>query len=159
IEDSFFAGRPAWERAGAVLATDVTPYEQAKLRLLNGTHSLLAYTGALAGYETIDEAIADPELAHPPHAPITPDARPPLHLPGDFDLAGYQASILERFTNTAIRYQTTKVAMDGSMKLPIRLLATVRDRLADGAEPYWAALGVAAWMVYVARGTTRDGRP
>ncbi len=159
VEDHFFAGRPAWERAGAVLATDVTPYEQAKLRLLNGTHSLLAYTGALAGYETIDEAIADPDLAEAAHALMVRDAAPTLRMPDDFDLSGYQASILERFTNTAIRYQTTKVAMDGSMKLPIRLLATIRDRLADGAEPRWAALGVAAWMVYVARGTTRDGRP
>lgn len=159
VEDNFFAGRPAWERAGAVLAADVTPYEQAKLRLLNGTHSLLAYTGALAGYETIDEALADPELATAAHALMEQDAAPTLRMPADFDLPGYQASILERFTNTAIRYQTTKVAMDGSMKLPIRLLATVRDRLADGAEPRWAALGVAAWMVYVARGTTRDGRP
>jgi fructuronate reductase len=159
VEDHFFAGRPAWERAGAVLAADVTPYEQAKLRLLNGTHSLLAYTGALAGYETIDEALADSELASAAHALMTRDAGPTLRMPEDFDLPGYQASILSRFTNTAIRYRTTQVAMDGSMKLPIRLLATIRDRLADGAEPQWAALGVAAWMVYVARGTTRDGRP
>jgi fructuronate reductase len=159
IEDRFAAGRPAWERAGAVLTADVTPYEHAKLRLLNGTHSLLAYTGALAGYETIDEAVADAELNAAARALMVEDAGPTLSLPEGFDLAGYQASILERFANAQIRYRTVQVATDGSHKLPIRLLSTVRARRAAGVEPRWASLGVAAWMVYVARGTTRDGRP
>jgi fructuronate reductase len=159
IEDTFAAGRPAWERAGAVLTADVTPYERAKLRLLNGTHSLLAYTGALAGYDTIDEALADPTLGAAARALMVHDAAPTLHMPDDFDLAGYQETILDRFANLRLRYRTVQVAGDGSMKLPIRLLGTVRDRLAAGAQPVWASLGVAAWMVYVARGTTRDGRP
>jgi fructuronate reductase len=146
-------GRPAWERAGAVLTSDVTPYERAKLRLLNGTHSLLAYTGALAGYETIDEALADERLEAAARALMVQDAAPTLNMPAGFDLAGYQESILERFGNRQLRYRTVQVAGDGSMKLPIRLLGTVRDRRAAGAEPVWAALGVAAWMVYVADGT------
>jgi fructuronate reductase len=153
IEDTFVQGRPAWERAGAVLTADVTPYERAKLRLLNGTHSLLAYTGALAGYETIDEALADDKLEAAARALMTQDAAPTLRMPEGFDLAGYQESILERFANRQLRYRTVQVAGDGSMKVPIRLLGTVRDRRAAGAEPVWAALGVAAWMVYVAGGT------
>jgi len=153
IEDSFGQGRPAWERAGAVLTGDVTPYERAKLRLLNGAHSLLAYTGALAGYETIDEALADERLEAAARGLMVQDAAPTLDLPDGFDLAGYQESILERFANRQLRYRTVQVAGDGSMKVPIRLLGTVRDRRAAGAEPVWAALGVAAWMVYVADGT------
>jgi fructuronate reductase len=153
IEDSFVEGRPAWEHAGAVLTADVTPYERAKLRLLNGAHSLLAYTGALAGYETIDEALGDDGLQAAARALMVQDAAPTLAMPDGFDLAGYQESILERFANRQLRYRTVQVAGDGSMKVPIRLLGTVRDRRAAGAEPVWAALGVAAWMVYVAGGT------
>jgi fructuronate reductase len=159
VEDRFAVGRPRWEAAGAVMTSDVTPYQLAKLRLLNGAHSLLAYTGALAGYATIDEAIADPALSAAAFALMEHDARPTLSMPAGFDLDGYRDSILRRFTNAGIRYRTTQVAADGSMKLPIRLVGTARDRLAAGAEPAWASLGIAAWMVYVARGTTSDGRP
>jgi fructuronate reductase len=159
IQDEFAAGRPRWETAGAVLTSDVAPYERAKLRLLNGAHSLLAYTGALAGYETIAEVVADPQLAGAAQSLMALDAAPTLTMPADFDLAGYQISVLERFANPALGHRTVQVASDGSMKLPIRLLATARARLAAGAEPHWVALAVAAWMVYVARGTSRDGRP
>jgi fructuronate reductase len=151
IEDAFTAGRPAWTDGGAVLTGDVTPYEHAKLRLLNGTHSLLAYAGFLAGHATIHEAAADPRLAAAAEALMVEDASPTLDLPPDFDLPAYRRSILDRFANASLAYRTTQVALDGSMKLPIRLLATVRDRLAAGASPTWAAFAVAAWMTYVVR--------
>jgi fructuronate reductase len=158
IEDAFAGPVPAWERAGATLTTDVAPYEAVKLRLLNATHSLLAYTGALAGYGTIAEAVRDERLAAAATALMDEDALPTLVAPDGVDLADYRRSVLHRFANPALRHRTTQVAMDGSVKLPVRLLPTVRERLRAGAEPRWAALGVAAWMAYVARGRDAAGR-
>ncbi|NMH80387.1 mannitol dehydrogenase family protein [Pseudonocardia xinjiangensis] len=158
IEDHFAGPVPAWHRVGATLTADVAPYEAVKLRLLNATHSLLAYTGALAGYETIAEAVRDETLAAAAASLMAEDALPTLRRPDDLDLDDYQRSVLDRFANPALRHRTTQVAMDGSMKLPVRLLGTVRDRLRAGAEPRWAAMAVAAWMVYVARGRDAAGR-
>ncbi|PRX49335.1 fructuronate reductase [Prauserella shujinwangii] len=159
IEDDFAADRPAWETAGALLVTDVAPYEAMKLRLLNGTHSLLAYLGALAGHATIADAVADPEIARAAEGLQHRDAVPSLAVPSGVDAGAYCAEVLGRFANPALRHRTTQVAMDGSQKLPHRLLGTIRDRLAAGETPYWAARGVAAWMVYVAAGRDRFGRP
>ncbi|MDG6105027.1 mannitol dehydrogenase family protein [Dactylosporangium aurantiacum] len=147
IEDAFAAGRPDW---AATFTADVAPYEAAKLRLLNATHSLLAYTGALAGHDTIAAAMTDPALAETAYRFMTEDAVPTLTLPPGFDLGGYQDTILRRFADPALGHRTAQVAADGSLKLPIRLLGTARDRLAAGATPQWTALAVAAWMVYVA---------
>lgn len=147
VEDTFAAGRPAWD---AVFTADVAPYEAAKLRILNATHSLLAYTGALAGHDTIAAAMADPVLADAAQRLMTEDAAPTLTLPAGFDLAGYQQAVLRRFADPALGHRTAQVASDGSLKLPIRLLGTARDRLAAGGTPQWTALAVAAWMVYVA---------
>jgi fructuronate reductase len=160
IKDDFAAPRPAWERAGATLTADVRPYERIKIRMLNGSHSTLAYLGALAGYELISDAVA-------PAAPflavlrglLTDDVAPTLAVPDGFDLTGYEAQVLERFANPALRHRTLQVAMDGSQKLPQRLLDTIRDRRAAGAEPALAALGVAAWMRFVSARRTDAGRP
>jgi len=158
IEDAFASSRPAWERAGALLVDDVEPYEAAKLRLLNATHSLLAYAGALAGHATIADAVHDPALAAAAEQYMAEDAAPTLRLPEGFDAEQYRASVLRRFANPALRHTTTQVAVDGSQKLPVRLLGVVRDRLANGAEPTWAAFAVAAWMLYVARSRTDPQR-
>jgi fructuronate reductase len=151
IEDDFAGARPAWERGGAVLTADVAPWEQAKLRMLNATHSMLAYLGALCGYETIAEAVRDDELGGLARQLMTDDVVPTLTPPDGLDLAAYGASVLERFENPALKHRTRQVAMDGSVKLPVRMLGTVRDRLAAGAEPHTITLAVAAWMVYVLR--------
>jgi fructuronate reductase len=151
IEDDFAGARPAWERGGAVLTADVAPWEQAKLRMLNATHSMLAYLGALRGYETIAEAVRDDELGGLARQLMTDDVVPTLTPPDGLDLAAYGASVLERFENPALKHRTRQVAMDGSVKLPVRMLGTVRDRLAAGAEPRTITLAVAAWMVYVLR--------
>ncbi|GAB3927531.1 hypothetical protein GCM10029976_023840 [Kribbella albertanoniae] len=156
IEDDFAGARPAWEQAGAVLTSDVAPWEQAKLRILNAAHSMLAYLGALRGYETIAEAVRDEELAALAHTLITDDAIPTLTPPDGLDLSSYGATVLERFANPALKHRTTQVAMDGSVKLPVRLLGTVEDRLAAGAEPTTLALAVAAWMVYAKTAPTLD---
>ncbi|MFK4085972.1 mannitol dehydrogenase family protein [Kribbella sp. NPDC020789] len=149
IEEDFAGARPAWEQGGAVLTTDVAPWERAKLRILNATHSMLAYLGALRGYETIAAAVRDEELARSARALITDDVIPTLTPPDGLDLASYGETVLERFANPALKHRTAQVAMDGSVKLPVRLLGTVEDRLAAGAEPTTLALAVAGWMVYV----------
>jgi fructuronate reductase len=158
IEDDFAGARPGWEKAGAVFTGDVAPWEQAKLRMLNATHSMLAYLGGLRGYETIAEAVRDEQLAGLATELMTSDVVPTLTPPEGLDLTPYGASVLERFANPALKHRTAQVAMDGSVKLPVRLLGTVRDRLAVGAEPRLASLAVAAWMVYVAIGVDANGR-
>ena len=155
IEDRFASGRPRFEEAGAELVSDVAPYELMKLRLLNGSHSTLAYLGYLAGYETIAEAMADPAFARLVRGLMDEEVTPTLTVPPGADLAGYKASLLDRFANPALKHRTWQIAMDGSQKLPQRLLGTVRDRLAAGAPIERLALAVAAWMRYVDRGGRR----
>ncbi|MFI6348437.1 mannitol dehydrogenase family protein [Streptomyces sp. NPDC050560] len=159
VEDSFAAPRPHWEDAGATLTDDVHPYEAVKLRMLNAAHSLVACTGALAGHPTIAAALDDPRIAEAARQLMACDAAPSLRAPHGLDLTVYQETVLDRFRNPALGHTTAQVATDGSVKIPIRLLGTVEDRLAAGAEPHWAALAVAAWMVLIGRGTDRQGRP
>ena len=158
IEDRFAAGRPRFEEAGAELVADVAPYELMKLRLLNGSHSTLAYLGYLAGYETVSDVMADAAFARLVAALMDEEVTPTLTVPPGADLAGYKRSLLERFANPALKHRTWQIAMDGSQKLPQRLLGTIRDRLAHGAPIPRLALGVAAWMRYVT-GVDEHGRP
>ncbi|OFE16027.1 mannitol dehydrogenase [Humibacillus sp. DSM 29435] len=159
IEDRFAAGRPAWERAGATLVDDVVPYERLKLRVLNGTHSMLAYLGALAGHETIAQSVDDRDLRTKALRLVVDDVVPTLQAPDGVDVVAYAEEVLDRFANPALGHLTTQVAMDGSQKLPIRLLGTARDRLATGAVPESVALAVAAWMAYMTTGHDVTGRP
>ena len=159
VEDRFATDRPAWERAGAQLVADVEPFEQLKLRMLNGTHSMLAYLGALTGHATIAEALADPVLAEAAEQLLEQDVAPTLTPPPGVDVGAYGRSVLDRFANPALRHRTTQVAMDGSQKLPLRLLGTVQDGLAAGRTPRRAIRAVAGWMAYVALGRDRAGAP
>jgi fructuronate reductase len=148
IEDRFPGGRPALETVGAELVADVRPFELMKLRMLNGSHSTIAYLGYLGGYEHVNEAMADPSLRTLIHQFMTDEVM--STLPGGLrDLAVYRDALLERFGNPALRHRTWQIAMDGSQKLPQRLLGTIRERLALGLPVRRAALGVAAWMRYV----------
>jgi fructuronate reductase len=156
IEDDFPAGRPAWEMAGATFVSDVDPYELMKLRLLNGSHSTLAYLGYLAGHETVSDTIAAPGFATLVRSMMDEEVTPTLpRLPG-IDLEAYKADLLARFRNPALRHRTWQIAMDGSQKLPQRLLGTIRDRIAAGAPFARLVLGVAAWIRYAA-GTDEKG--
>ncbi|WP_305789841.1 mannitol dehydrogenase family protein [Symbioplanes lichenis] len=157
IEDDFPGGRPAWEQAGVVLTGDAQPWERLKLRTLNGVHSALAYLGALAGCETIAEALELPGMRTLLKRLIADDIAPTLAPPDGVTVPAYGASVLERFANPAVVYRTVQVAMDGSQKLPQRILHTIGDRRAAGADPHWALLAVAAWMRFV-QGRTDDGR-
>ncbi len=158
IEDRFPLGRPRLDEAGAQLVSDVAPYELMKLRLLNGSHSTIAYLGYLAGHETVSDVMGDPAFARLIAGLMDAEVTPTLAVPPGADLAGYKRSLLERFRNPALRHRTGQIAMDGSQKLPQRLLGTIRDRLRAGAPIDRLALGVAAWMRYVA-GVDEAGRP
>ena len=155
IEDRFPQGRPAWETTGAELVADVRPYEDMKLRLLNGSHSTIAYLGQLAGWQTVADAIAQPALAAHIDALMT-EAATTLRLPASTDLASYRTALLARFANPALRHRTAQIAMDGSQKLPQRLFAPALDRLAAGRGAPRIALGVAAWLWFL-RGRADDG--
>lgn len=156
IEDRFPAGRPKLEMAGAELVADVRPYELMKLRMLNGSHSTIAYLGYLGGRTYVSQAIADPGIQAVVRGLMTDEAA--STLPQDAGkLAAYRDALLERFRNPALKHQTWQIAMDGSQKLPQRLLGTIRDRLAMGRPVTRAALGVAAWMRYVG-GRDEHGR-
>lgn len=156
IEDNFCAGRPAWEEHGAQMVTDVAPFEFMKLRMLNGAHSSLAYLGYLAGHEFVAQASGDPvfqQFLHRLWAEIMPTVPPPPAT----DLSRYANDLLARFQNTAIKHRTWQIAMDGSQKLPQRLLGTMRDRLAKNQPIDALAFGVAGWMRYV-MGRDENGR-
>jgi fructuronate reductase len=158
IEDDFPAGRPAWDQAGAVLTDDPRPWETLKLRSLNGVHSAIAYLGAVAGRETIAAALELPGMAGVLRRLITEDIAPSLVPPSGVDTIAYGEQVLTRFANPAIEYRTVQVAMDGSQKLPPRVLHTIQQRREAGAVPRWAALVVAAWMRFV-QGVSDEGRP
>lgn len=150
--------RPDLGAVGVQLVGDVTPFEHMKLRMLNGTHSSLAYLGYLAGHETISETVADPVFAvfvqHLWREEIIPALAPP---PG-VDLASYADELLARYRNPAIRHRTWQIAMDGSQKLPQRILGTLAENAAVGRASPGLMLAVAGWMRYVS-GTDEKGQP
>jgi len=150
IEDNFAATRPRWEAAGALFSTDVAAWEAAKLRLLNASHSLLAYLGLAAGQKTISDAVAEPAFFTASRRMMAEDVLPTIKLPLGLDADDYCAQVLARFANPALGHTTAKVGSDGSQKIGLRLLSTIRENLDVGREPRWAALSVAAWMRHVA---------
>jgi fructuronate reductase len=150
IEDNFAASRPRWEDAGAVFSDDVAAWESAKLRLLNASHSMLAYLGLGAGREFISDAVAVDSFRDACRRMMLEEALPGITLPPGLDGEDYCAEVLRRFANPALGHTTAKVGSDGSQKIGLRLLATVRETLDAGREPRWAALAIAAWMHHVA---------
>lgn len=148
IEDHFPAGRPPFEAAGAQMVADVEPFELMKLRMLNGSHSTLAYLGYLAGHQHVADAMRDEAFVKLIHGLMTEEVMQTLHMPGT-DLPAYRDELLARFANPALKHRTWQIAMDGSQKLPQRLLGTIRDRLQAALPVTRLALGVAAWMRYV----------
>ena len=148
VEDNFVAGRPEWEIAGAQLVDDVLPWEQMKLRMLNGSHSFLAYLGYLAGYEHISDCMQDADFREAARRLMLQEQAPTLRITG-VDLNAYAESLIERFTNPALKHRTWQIAMDGSQKLPQRMLEGIRVHLERGSDWSLLALGVAGWMRYV----------
>jgi fructuronate reductase len=157
IEDRFPLGRPAWERTGAELVTDVRPYEAMKLRILNGSHSAIAYLGQLAGWRTVAAAVADPTLAAFVSG-LMREAAATLQMPPQVDLAAYGRALMARFANPALQHRTAQIARDGSQKVPMRLFATAAARAARGLTSPHVALAVAAWLRFL-QGRADDGSP
>ncbi len=150
IEECFVDGaRPEWEVAGAELVSDVAPYETMKLRMLNGAHSSLAYLGYLAGHETVRDAMDDPVFDAFVRKMWREEIIPTLKDMPRERLEAYADDLRARFLNPAIRHRLWQIAMDGSQKLPQRLLGTIADRLARGQDVNCLCLAVAGWIAYV----------
>jgi fructuronate reductase len=159
IEDAFVGGaRPDLGAVGVQLVSDVRPFELMKLRMLNGTHSSLAYLGYLAGHETIAGTVADPVFAAFCRHLWRQEIAPTLAPPEGVDLQDYARQLFERYANPAIRHRTWQIAMDGSQKLPQRILGTLADNRAAGRPSPGLTLAVAAWMRYVG-GIDERGEP
>jgi fructuronate reductase len=145
IQNRFAGPRPELECAGVQITTEIAPWEQAKLRLLNGAHSAMAYIGGLAGLDTVDNFVEQPWgcafvrlLWDELESTLTP--------PRDLDLAGYRRTLMRRFANPALKHRLRQIAIDGSHKIPQRLVAGAADLLDRGRQPNAIALAIAAWM-------------
>ena len=148
ISGAFPAGRPRWEEAGATLVDEVEPFEQRKLWLLNGSHSMLAYAGSIRGHSTIDEAIADPSCRSWVEM-FWDEASRHLALPAA-DIAEYREALLTRFANPRVRRSAgSHIAADGSTKLVVRTLPTIRAERSAGRLPMGCATTVAAWVLHL----------
>lgn len=149
VEDHFPLGRPDWEKAGAIMAKDVLPYELMKLRCLNGSHSTLAYLSVIAGIETIADAMVDEDLPKVIRRLWDEDligTLPPV--PGT-DVTAYTHDLETRFRNTGVRHLTLQISWDGSQKLPPRLLEAAAELYSSGRDPKVIPLTVAAWMKFL----------
>lgn len=150
IEDRFAAGRPAWEKVGVQMVASVDPYEEAKIRLLNATHSCIAWAGTLAGFLYIHEGTHDAEIRKLAFDYVTDDTIPCL-LPSPIDLAAYRDTVLDRFGNPAIRDTNQRVAMDGYSKIPGFIAPTIRERLAKNQPVASVAMLPALFLAYLQR--------
>ncbi len=142
-----------WAAAGVTLTDDVSVYERAKLRILNASHSSLAYIGLLRGHETVAQAIADPDLANFVRALMEDDVSPTLTLP---DLLAYREAVLKRFHNPEIKHYLSQIAWDGSQKLPNRLFGLIEEALKAGRSVTRPSRTIAAWFLFLRR-KVRDG--
>lgn len=154
IEDNFCAGRPEWEKVGVEMVTSVAPYEEAKIRLLNATHSCIAWAGTLVGYQYIHEGTHDAAIRKFAFDYATNDVIPVLSSPQNpspIDLAAYRDIVLERFGNPAICDTNQRVAMDGYSKIPGFIAPTIRERLALGESIASVSILPALFLVYLER--------
>lgn len=160
IEDRFAGPRPRWEAVGAQLVGDVRPYETAKLRLLNGAHSLLAYCGLRRGHEFVHQAVADPVLHDLVTQLMQAEAAPTIAAAPGQDLNGYAQDLIDRFANPALNHRLIQIAMDGSQKLPQRWLETLATNQRQGRECPAILSAIAAWIAHLrgANGPVDDPR-
>ena len=150
IEDNFIAGRPAWEKVGVEMVQSVQAHEEAKIRLLNATHSCIAWAGTLVGYTYIHEGTLDPVIRQFAFDYVTDDVIPVLS-PSPIDLAAYRDVVLDRFGNPAIADTNQRVAMDAFAKIPAMIAPTLRDRLARGESIDSVAMLPALFLAYLQR--------
>ena len=154
IEDHFIAGRPAWENVGVEMVESVQAYEEAKIRLLNATHSCIAWAGTLLGYTYIHEGTHDARIRKMAFDYVTDDVIPVLSTPehpSPIDLAAYRDVVLDRFGNPDIADTNQRVAMDGFSKIPGFIAPTFRERLARGESIASVAMLPALFLAYLQR--------
>ena len=149
IEDHFSGPRPAWDKVGVTFTHDVSGYEKAKLRLLNGSHSTLAYLGLRCGKETVNEAISHPSLFKLIKKMLQQEVKVSFTAPPELAVDDYIDAILKRYSNKHIRHLLSQIAWDGSQKLPFRLLGSIQDNLAQGNSIALLSVGVAAWLHFL----------
>ena len=149
IEDNFVTARPNWNEAGAEFVDNVVPYEEMKLRMLNGSHSFLAYLGYLAGYEHINDCMNDENYKKATLSLMLQQQAPTLNVPSHVNLQQYAEKLIERFSNPSLKHRTWQIAMDGTQKLPQRMLDSIRWHIKHNSDFSLLALGVAGWMRYV----------
>ena len=156
IEDNFAGPRPRWEDHGAQVVDKVAPYETAKLRMLNGAHSLLAYCGLRRGYRFVHEAVHDAELRELARRLMIDEAAPTVVTAPGQDLHSYAGQLLERFANPALEHRLAQIAMDGTEKLPQRWLDTLRWHRSRGGSCPSILAGLDAWRWHVEDGRFLD---
>ena len=156
IEDRFAGPRPGWDKVGAELVADVAPYETAKLRMLNGAHSAMAYLGLERGHEFVDQAIADPLLRPLVERLMRREAAGSFAPAAGQDLEAYADALLVRFANPALKHRLAQIAMDGSQKIPQRWLAGLAVHQAHGNKPTATLTALAAWLRHVRGGPLVD---
>ncbi|MDO9369201.1 MAG: mannitol dehydrogenase family protein [Sphingopyxis sp.] len=149
IEDDFAGPRPRWEAVGAELVADVAPYETAKLRMLNGAHSALAYIGLGRGHDYVHQAIADPAIRPVIERLMRDEAAPTIDAAPGQDIAAYADALLDRFGNPALHHRLVQIAMDGSQKIPQRWLETLAWHQARGQGCPSLEAAVAAWIAFL----------
>jgi mannitol 2-dehydrogenase len=158
IEDRFPGGRPAWERVGAQLTDDVLPYEKMKLRLLNAGHQAMCYIGMLLGYEFAHEAMADADIRRLLVQLMDVEVTPLLPPVEGIDLVDYKRTLVERFSNPAIRDQLARIGTEGSARIPKFVLPSVREQLSRGGPIEVLSFTVACWFRYL-NGVSELGTP
>jgi fructuronate reductase len=158
IEDILGPDAPDLASVGARLTDDVEAYEQAKIRLLNGTHSALAYIGLLWGHESVGDAVKDSRLGNFVARLMHDDIAPSLRVVRDFDLKSYIETILARLRNPALTHRLAQIACDGTQKMPQRFMAVIADAIAAGRSIERLVVPIAAWMLFVVR-ETKSRRP
>jgi len=159
IEDQFSGDRPAWENVGTQFVPDVTPYEKMKIRLLNAGHSVVGILGAIYGYETIDQCIADDLFATYLRNFMEQEVTPVLDEVPGIDLVEYQNTLIERLGNPNMKDNVSRICLESSSKLPVFLIPTIRENLARGGAIQYSALVIAAWCLYSDKRVNRHGKP
>lgn len=149
IEDNFAGSRPAWEKHGALMTSNVHAYEEAKLRLLNGAHSAVAYLGLKRGHEFVHQAISDPELARLVNTLMRDEAATSLEPAPEQDLHAYADALIARFQNPALNHRLIQIAMDGSQKIPQRWLATLASQQAKGQRCPSILTAISGWLCHI----------
>lgn len=156
IEDRFVNSRPKWEDVGALFVKDVAPYEEMKLRMLNGAHSLIAYMGFLSGKQYVRDVMADDTMALLVERHMAAAAKTLSPVP-EIDLSDYQKQLITRFRNPSIAHETYQIAMDGSQKMPQRIFAPAVEAMHRGVSTTCFSFATAMWIAYCSGGNETTG--